>query len=80
MAAKRDNGQGMFDMPFISTIAGLRSLAEAKQLVSEKIEASTANSDNKERARTLVRQSATVNQLVLGMGNFSLAHMGLKVR
>jgi hypothetical protein len=77
---KRDNGQGMFTMDFINEVSTLKDLAAAKACVTARIDASTANDVNKQKALRLVHNARTCNNLVLGMANFSLSHQGLSVR
>jgi len=74
----RDNGQGMFTMDFINEIAVMKDLVAANAKVLEVINGSTAADTNKEKGRRLIDQSRTLNQLVLGMGNFTLSHLGMK--
>ena len=73
----RDNGQGMFTMPFICEIADAKDLPTAKAKTLAAIEASTATNDNKDKARRMVNQAGSLTKLVLGLGNFNLAHQGM---
>lgn len=77
---KRDNGQGMFTMDFINEISKMRDLAAAKAAVIKAINDSKANDTNKQKGVRLVHNSRSVNQLIMGMANFSLSHQGLGVR
>lgn len=74
----RDNGQGMFTMAFINEVAGIRDLEKAKARTLEVVEASAATPENKEKGRRMVAQSPSLKHLVLGLGNFTLSHMGMK--
>ena len=76
--ARRDNGQGMFSMDFICKVADMR-YEPALALVKSHIDASSAPPDNKAKAHEMVRKSTTHSRLVLGLGNFSLSHMCMKV-
>ena len=73
----RDFGQGMFTMPEITAISNMATLAEAKEAAYAIIMASTANADNKTKARAMVAKAMSLKSLLLGMSNFSLSHMGL---
>jgi len=76
----RTKEPGIFTMDLITKVTQTRDLVAAKQLAVAAIDAAeTARSENKERARTMVRQSATINQLAIGMSNFSLSFQGYKV-
>lgn len=76
--AARDNGQGMFSMDFICKVADMR-FEPAVALVKSHIDASTATTDNKVKAHAMVNNAKSLTKLVLGLGNFSLSHMGMKV-
>lgn len=77
---KRDNGQGMFTMDFITEVSNMGDLGAAKAAVIKAIDASNANDDNKQKGVRLVHNSRSVKQLVIGMANFSLSHQGLSVK
>lgn len=74
----RDNGQGMFTMDFINEVAVMKDLVAAKAKVQQHIDASTASDANKRAATTMVYNSRALKNLVLGLGNFTLSHMGMK--
>lgn len=75
----RDNGQGMFTMDFINQVSKMKDLAAAKAEVIKAIDDSKANDANKQKGVRLVHNSRSVNQLIMGMANFSLSHQGLGV-
>ena len=77
---KRDNGQGMFTMDFITTVSRMSGLPEAKGAAHGLIDASMATDVNKQKARAMVANSTSVRTLLLGMSNFSLSHQGLGVK
>lgn len=74
----RDNGEGVFDMSFITNISKFTDLQDAKRTSLDRVEASTANAKNKDKARALVIKSNSINALIFGMTNFSLSHQGMK--
>ncbi len=75
----RDNGQGMFSMEFINECVSIRDIAALKAKVTAHIDVSGATDANKQKAMRMVHNARTVNNLIFGMSNFSLAHQGLKV-
>lgn len=77
---KRDNGQGMFTMDFINEVAREVDINAAKCTCYERIEASTANPDNKHKAKVAVNKATNLRSLLLTLSNFSLSHQGLAVR
>lgn len=78
--AKRDNGQGMFTMDFITEVSKMGDLAAARSAVIKAIDESKATDTNKQKGVRLVHNSRSVNQLIMGMANFSLSHQGLSVK
>ncbi len=79
MSIKRDNGQGMFTMDFISRCQGL-PFSQALQAAREIVDTSTATDANKQKAHAMINKARTTNALLFGMVNFSLSHQGLGVR
>ena len=77
---KRDNGQGMFTMDFITQVSRLPRLEDAKAAAHLVIDGSTATDANKEKARSMIFKATSLRSLLLGMSNFSLSHQGLGVR
>jgi hypothetical protein len=68
----------MFSMDFITEVSAVKDLSAAKAKVQQHIDASQANDANKRTATTMVYNSHTVKNLLLGMSNFTLSHMGMK--
>jgi hypothetical protein len=76
----RDNGQGMFSMEFITEVSTMKDLVAAKAKVQQHIDESKATDPNKQAATMMVYNSRALKNLVIGMSNFSLAHMGLRAK
>lgn len=74
----RDNGQGIFKMQAINDIAMLKNIDDAKAAAYKLAEEATASAENKAKANQLISRARSIKELLLGMSNFSLAHMGMK--
>lgn len=74
----KDFGPGIFDMEFINEMNALDSINDIKTAAMAKIDASSANEDNKKRARSMIQLASSKMKLLMGMTNFSLSHQGLK--
>lgn len=74
----RDNGQGIFAMDFINEVSRMKSIEEAKAAAHKKVDEAVATDANKQKSNTMVMRSRNIRELVFGMTNFSLSHMGLK--
>lgn len=77
---KRDNGQGMFTMDFITQVSRIPRLEDAKVATHLVIDGSTATDANKGKARSMIFKATSLRSLLIGMSNFSLSHQGLGVR
>lgn len=74
----KDFGPGIFDMEFINEMNALDSINDIKTAAMAKIDASSANEDNKKKARSMIQLASSKMKLLMGMTNFSLSHQGLK--
>lgn len=66
-------------MDFINAVSRMKTVEEAKVAAHQAVDASAANDANKGKANTMVMRSRSIRELVFGMSNFSLSHMGMKV-
>lgn len=72
---------GFFNMDFINMISTKSNLQVAKGLCLDKIdEMPNARPDNIRKAKAMVINANTLKQLLLGLGNFVLAHESPKNR
>ena len=74
-----DFGPGIFDMEFVNAVNASKDLGKGKTMAYEKIDASSALEENKQKARAMVAKANSMFKLLDGMTNFSLAHQGLGV-
>ncbi len=72
---------GFFTMDFVNEIASKSNLAIAKSMCYDKIdEQPNAFPENIMKARNMVMQANSIRQLVIGLGNFVLAHESPKLK
>jgi hypothetical protein len=81
-AAGKDFGEGIFTMEFIKLCDSWHKKEmwmDSKERVRLWILASVATKKNKEAALLMLDRARDAKQLISGMTNFMLAHMGMKV-
>ena len=66
---------GFFSMDLINQINKIKDLNEAKQVANSAVNSfKNAKIENTRKALSMVGKCRTVNELVIGMSNFLLAH------
>jgi len=71
---------GFFTMDLANQVAVMKDLEAAKRLCRDAIEAQPgARPENTRKAHAAVGSATSVNKLVLNMGSFIMAHLGMKV-
>jgi hypothetical protein len=74
------NDTGFFSMALAHEVAAMKDLGAAKLLAHTAInDREGARPENVAKAHAVVNSATTINKLVLNMGSFMMAHIGMKV-
>lgn len=70
-----NRGSGFFNMDFINQVAVMTDLNEAKKACADEVKKTEgARPENTRKAYAMISNASTIRSLLIGLGNFLLAH------
>lgn len=75
-----DRGTGMFSMDDATAISKMTDIQAAQKMAMDIADNSKAKPENVRKAKAMILKANTINKIVLGMGNFILAHIDPKLK
>jgi hypothetical protein len=77
---RNTNDTGFFSMALAHEVAAMKDLAAAKLLAHAAVHAREgAKPENIAKAHAVINSATSINKLVLNMGSFMMAHIGMPV-
>lgn len=75
-----ERGTGMFSMDDATAVSKMTDVQAAKKFAMDIADNSKAAPENIRKAKAMIMKANTINKIVLGMGNFILAHIDPKLK
>lgn len=80
LSINEDRGTGMFTMDDATAVSKMKDVEAAKKHAMDIADKSKAKPENVRKAKAMIMKANTINKIVLGMGNFILAHIDPKLK